>query len=69
MGTHPRVLKESYPMNTNRTGFKYFPKTLHLCAFNEIGLSIGRVNSITLLAYRAYMHSQKCANRGSTIRG
>ena len=24
MGTHPRVLSESYPMNTNMTGFQWF---------------------------------------------
>ena len=24
MGTHPRVLNESYPMNTNSTGFRWF---------------------------------------------
>ena len=26
MGTHLRVLRESYPMNTNMTGFRWFPK-------------------------------------------
>ena len=26
MGTHLRVLSESYPMNTNMTGFRWFSK-------------------------------------------
>ena len=26
MGTHLRVLNESYPMNANMTGFKWFSK-------------------------------------------
>ena len=42
MGTHQRVLSESSPKNTNRTGFKWFKK-LRLCAFDESNLSIGRV--------------------------
>ena len=28
MGTHPRVLSESHPMNTNMTGFRWFSKNL-----------------------------------------
>ena len=28
MGTHMRVLSESYPINTNMTGFKWFLKTI-----------------------------------------
>ena len=28
MGTHLRVLSKSYPMNTNKTGFKWFSKYL-----------------------------------------
>ena len=39
MGTHMRVLGESYPMNTN---MRWFSK-------NESGLSIGRVKSYTRL--------------------
>ena len=30
MGTHMRVLCESYPMNTNMTGFREFPKSYKL---------------------------------------
>ena len=28
MGTHPKVLSESYPMNTNMAGFRWFSKVL-----------------------------------------
>ena len=31
MGTHMRALSESYPMNTSKTRFKWFPKKL--CVF------------------------------------
>ena len=44
MGTHLRVLSESYPMSTNMTGFKGFHKTLHAYDFDESSFSIGRVN-------------------------
>ena len=43
MGTHLRELSESFPMNTNITGFIWFSKNLlHPCAFNESSLSIGK---------------------------
>ena len=29
MGTHLRVLSESYAMNTNMTGFRWFSKIIH----------------------------------------
>ena len=36
MGTHLRVLSESYVMNTNMSGFRWFlKKTLHLCTLSE----------------------------------
>ena len=44
MGTHLRVLNESYPMNTNMTGFRRFSKNLCACAVEESSFSIGRVN-------------------------
>ena len=40
MGTHLRVLSESYPMNTNMIGFEDF---LRFCAFDKSRLSIKRV--------------------------
>ena len=46
MGTHPRVLSESYPMNTNMTGFRWFSnifKSLHRYALDESHISIRRV--------------------------
>ena len=30
MGTHLRVLSESYPMTTNMTGFRWFSKHLYV---------------------------------------
>ena len=39
--THMRALSESYPMNTNMTGF-----ILHPCALDESSLRIGRVKGI-----------------------
>ena len=40
MGTHLRVLSESYPLNTNMTGFRWFLE--NLCALNESSLVIER---------------------------
>ena len=40
--THLRVLNENYPMYTNMTGFRWSSKSLHLCALDEISLSIGK---------------------------
>ena len=45
MGTHLRVLSESFQMNTNMTGFGWFiRKSLHPCALDKSSLSIGRVD-------------------------
>ena len=46
MGTHLKVLSESYPMSTNITRFQYFSKILRPCDLDEILLSIGRVTEI-----------------------
>ena len=43
MGTHLRVLSESYLMNTNMTRFRMFSKIFASCAFEECSLRIGRV--------------------------
>ena len=43
MGTHPSVISESYPMNTNMKGLGGFQKSLRPCALEEGSLSIGRV--------------------------
>ena len=42
MGTHLRVLGESFPMSTNVTGFRWFSKLKALPCF-VCSLSIGRV--------------------------
>ena len=48
MGTHLRVLSESYPMNTNMTWFRWFPKIFAPLHFGsgESSLSTGRVNIV-----------------------
>ena len=47
MGTHLKALNESYPMNTNMTGFQcFFQKSLRSCALDESSLSIGRVKAV-----------------------
>ena len=44
MGTHLRVLNESYPMNTNMIGLRWFSFFfLRPCALDEGSHSIGRV--------------------------
>ena len=48
MGIHLRVHNESYPMNTNMTGFRWLSKSLHPCALDESSLSIGRVNNLAI---------------------
>ena len=45
--TRPRILSESYPMNTNMTGFRWLQKYLHPCYLN-----IGRVNLLTGNLYK-----------------
>ena len=57
MGTHLRVLSESYPINTNMTGFRWFQKTLHSYSVDESRLSIGRVKcSFQHVAFISYLH-------------
>ena len=44
MGTHLRVLSESYPMKPTCQGLDGFQKkSLHPCSLDESSLSIGRV--------------------------
>ena len=43
MGTHLRVLSESFPMNTNMTEFRRFSKPFAIFAMDESNLSIVRV--------------------------
>ena len=39
-GTHIRVLSKSYPINTNMTGFRRFPKISAFLCFDKNSLSI-----------------------------
>ena len=48
MGTHLTVLSESFPMNTNMTGFRWFSKIFAICPLDESSFSIGRVNCALL---------------------
>ena len=49
MGTHLKVLSESFPMNTKMTGFDDFQKSLRPCALDKCySLSIGRVKDLHL---------------------
>ena len=43
MGTHLRVLNESFQMNTNMTGFRWFSSIFVSCALDESSLTIQRV--------------------------
>ena len=45
MGAHLRALSESFPMNTNMTGFRWILKTFAYSALDEVNLGIGRVNA------------------------
>ena len=52
MGTHLRVLSESYQINTNMTGISMiFRKSLHPCALDESSLSNGRVSNWTYIKH------------------
>ena len=46
MGTHLKVLNESNPMDTNKTGFWWFSKSLRPCALDESSFKIQRVKSL-----------------------
>ena len=49
MGTHLTVLSESFPLNTNMTGFRWFSKNLATkCALDESSYSIGIVKLTTV---------------------
>ena len=68
MGTHLRVLSESFPMNTNMTGFRCFSHFflfLRSCALEESSLSIGRVISVLsdlVLILRFSFSHHECLN-------
>ena len=45
MGTHLRVLSESYPMNTNMTGFRWFSKLFaSLCFVMKVVFALEGLN-------------------------
>ena len=66
MGTHLRVLSESYLMNTNMTGKDDFQKYLRPCALEESSLSIGRVK-VRYLVYQQLKAGEHEANVNMTM--
>ena len=58
MGTHMRVLSESFSMNTNMIGIRWFLKKRLIlnCSLDESNLSIGRVNPRGLATMRPACH-------------
>ena len=46
MGTHLRVLNESFPMNTNIIGFRWFSKIFVSLRLDESSIGIERVNAL-----------------------
>ena len=69
MGTHLRDFSESYPINNNMTGFRWFlKKSLHSCVLDESSLNIGRVSPLTsgvhtwsdILKYRIFLKLLVC---------
>ena len=54
MGTNPRVLSESYPINTNLAGLDGLLKSVCPCALEESSLSIGRVK-LLLHPYQGFI--------------
>ena len=54
MGTHLRVLSESYLMNTNMIGFQI---SLHFCALDESSLSLLRVKVTQISTSQSYRNS------------
>ena len=57
MGTHLRELSESFPMNTNMTGFRCFSNIFASLCLDERSLSIGRVKND--LSYFLYVTETK----------
>ena len=49
MVTHLRALSESYPMNTNTTGIRWFSKILCPCALDNSSLNISSIDCFCLL--------------------
>ena len=56
MDTHLRVLSESYPINTNMTGFRWFSKiVVFLCCEQISGLK--NIERVKLIIYMITRHT------------
>ena len=56
MGTHLRILSESYPINTNMTGLDGFQK----CSLDESRLGIGIVTVPLIELLKEYVFGHLC---------
>ena len=59
MGFHLRVLIERYPMNTNRTRFRWFSKTFVSLCLDERSLRIGLCPWWKMLLSKIYQQKKK----------
>ena len=67
MGTHLRVLSESYPMNTNKTGFRWFSK-IAFALLTNVALALGELTLMLLVAYFCqYIKMQKTSKITETL--
>ena len=57
MGTHLRQLSESYPMNTNMTGFRWFSKNICVLVFwSKVALALEWLKT---WLYPVYRHNDR----------
>ena len=64
MGTHLRVLDESYPVNTNMTGLRGFSKVFAFLCLGRNSLSIGRVKHTEMLKHATMSSIKKSLDPG-----
>ena len=63
MGTHLEVLRESYPMNTNMTGFERLSKIfVSFMLWKEVALEFERLNVIIIQMIPKYVHVHSISN-------
>ena len=62
MVTHLRVLSESYPMNSNMTGFRWFSKDLCILVFwAKVASALERLRQIAQ-CFRFFLFTQNVGN-------
>ena len=56
-GTHPRVLGESYPMNTNMIGLRWFSEIFaSLVLLTKVAFAVQEELTLPLLSLLSYKH-------------